>query len=255
MPSHPELLDYLASRFVEQGWSIKSAIREIVLTRSYRQASLHNVAAHELDPENRLLWRASHRRLEAEAYRDSLLAISGRLDPARGGPTLPLDVPDNIKFDRPALLVEEAKLSEAALHRRTVYLPMLRKSQLEPLEVLDLFDFPTPDETTGVRSVTTVPTQNLYLMNSPFVQEQARLTARALLERKDLDDQERIAYFFLKALNRPVTEQERVRALQFLADFEEQLTLLPDAPENPHLEAWARYCHAVFVSNEFLFRG
>ncbi len=256
MPSHSELLDYLASRFVEQGWSIKSVIREVVLTRSYRQASVHNVTAHELDPENRLLWRANNRRLEAEAYRDSLLAISGRLDLVRGGgPTLPLDVADNIDFGRPTLLLEEAKLSEATLRRRTVYLPMLRKSQLEQLEVLDLFDFPNPDETTGVRSVTTVPTQSLYLMNSPFVQEQARLMARVLLEKKELDDRKRIAHFTLKALNRPVTEQERVRALQFLADFEEQLTLLSNPPENPRLEAWARYCHAVIVSNEFLFRG
>ena len=255
MPSHPELLDYLASRFVEQGWSIKSAMREIVLTQTYRQASLHNVGAREIDPDNRLLWRINRRRLEAEAYRDFLLAISGRLDLARGGPSLPLDDPDNIKFDRPTLLVEDAKLDEATLRRRTVYLPMFRKSQLEPLEVLDLFDFPTPDETTGARSVTTVPTQSLYLMNSPFVQEQARVTAQALLERKELDDQERIAHLILKALNRPVTQREQVRALQFVADFEEELLLLPEAPENPQLEAWARYCHAVFLSNEFLFRG
>ena len=97
-PSHPQLLDYLASRFVEQGWSIKGMIRQIVLTQTYRQASSHDPKGQEADPDNRLLWRANRRRLEAEAYRDSVLAISTALDRTRGGPTLPLDIPDSVEL-------------------------------------------------------------------------------------------------------------------------------------------------------------
>ncbi len=254
-PSHPELLDYLASRFVQQGWSVKGMIREIVLTSTYRQGSNHNDDGHAMDPDNRLLWRAHRRRLEAETFRDSLLAISGRLDLARGGPSLPLGSLDNIGFGFPESLTKDAKLGEDVLRRRTVYLPTVRKSQLQQLELLDLFDFPNPDETTGARSVTTVPTQGLYLMNSPFVKRQALLTAESLLDNKGLDDSQRIAHLFLKVLNRPVTQPEVTRALEFLARFERDLAVLPERPDKPRREAWSRYCHAVFVSNEFLFRG
>ena len=113
-PSHPELLDYLASRFVELGWSIKSMIREIVLTRTYRQASSHNLKGDEVDPDNRLLWRANRRRLEAESYRDSVLAISGALDRTRGGPTLPLDIPESIALGFPTALTQDAKVNDKA---------------------------------------------------------------------------------------------------------------------------------------------
>ena len=254
-PSHPALLDYLAARFMERDWSIKRLIREIVLTKTYQQASHHNPAAHEVDPENRLLWRANRRRLEAEAFRDSLLSVSGRLDRTRGGPSLPLDSPKHIKFSFPQFLTSEAILSEETLARRTIYLPTLRKSQFEQLDVLNLFDFPDPNQANGARSVTTVPTQGLYLMNSPFLRDQARLTAQSLMQKKGLDDPARVRYFFLRALSRPVTESELVRALEFLSDFEKELASLPERPDNPRMEAWARYCHALFVSNEFLFRG
>ena len=254
-PSHPELLDYLASRFLEQGWSIKGMIREIVLTRTYRQASSHDPKRHQVDPDNRLLWRAHRRRLEAEAYRDSVLAISGALDRTRGGPTLPLDLPDSVELGEPTALTGDAKVSEEVLYRRTVYLPSVRKNQLPQLDMLNLFDFPDPDQTIGARSVTTVPTQSLYLMNSPFLREQALLTARTLLDAGGPDDKKRISDFLLQALNRPAEKQEVKRALEFIAAFEEKLGRLPEASENPRLEAWARYCHALFVSNEFLFRG
>ena len=254
-PSHPELLDHLASRFVEQGWSIKGMIREIVLTRTYRQASRHNLKGHEVDPDNRLLWRATRRRLEAESYRDSVLAISGALDRTRGGPTLPLDIPESIELGFPTALRQDAKVNERFLHRRTIYLPSVRKNQLPQLDLLNLFDFADPDQTIGSRSVTTVPTQSLYLMNSPFLREQALLTARALLEAGGPDDKTRVSGFLLQALNRPATRQEVNRALNFITSFEEKLGRLPEASENLRLKAWARYCHSVFASNEFLFRG
>ena len=231
-PSHPELLDYLASRFLEQGWSIKGMIREIVLTRTYRQASSHDPKRHQVDPDNRLLWRANRRRLEAEAYRDSVLAISGALDRTRGGPTLPLDLPDSVELGFPTALTQDAKVSEEVLYRRTVYLPSVRKNQLPQLDMLNLFDFPDPDQTIGARSVTTVPTQSLYLMNSPFLREQALLTARTLLDAGGPDDKKRISDFLLQALNRPATKQEVKRALEFIAAFEEKLGRLPEVSEN-----------------------
>ena len=254
-PSHPELLDYLASRFVEQGWSVKGMIREIVLTRAYRQDSRHKLKGHEVDPDNRLLWRANRRRLEAESLRDSVLAISGALDRTRGGPTLPLDIPESIVLGFPTALTQDAKVNEQFLFRRTIYLPSLRKNQLPQLDMLNLFDFADPDQTIGARSVTTVPTQSLYLMNSPFLHEQSLLTARTLLETGELDDKRRISDFHLQALNRPATKQEVNRALDFIASFEGKLGRLSEASENSRLTAWARYCHSVFASNEFLFRG
>ncbi len=254
-PSHPELLDHLATRFVELGWSVKGMIREIVLTRTYRQASRHKLKGHEVDPDNRLLWRANRRRLEAESFRDSVLAISGALDHTRGGPTLPLDIPESIELGFPTALRQDAKVNEQFLYRRTVYLPSVRKNQLPQLDMLNLFDFPDTDQTIGARSVTTVPTQSLYLMNSPFLHEQSLLTARTLLEAGGPDDKKRVSDFLLQALNRPATKQEVNRALDFIASFEEKLGRLSEASENPRLTAWARYCHSVFASNEFLFRG
>ena len=254
-PSHPELLDHLATRFVELGWSVKGMIREIVLTRTYRQASRHKLKGHEVDPDNRLLWRANRRRLEAESLRDSVLAISGALDRTRGGPTLPLDIPESIVLGFPTALTQDAKVNEQFLYRRTIYLPSLRKNQLPQLDMLNLFDFADPDQTIGARSVTTVPTQSLYLMNSSFLREQSFLTARTLLETGELDDKRRISDFHLQALNRPATKQEVNRALDFIASFEGKLGRLSEASENPRLTAWARYCHSMFASNEFLFRG
>ncbi|MDE2928943.1 MAG: DUF1553 domain-containing protein [Acidobacteriota bacterium] len=254
-PSHPELLDYLASRFVELGWSVKGMIREIVLTGTYRQASNHNLRGHEIDPDNRLLWRANRRRLEAESYRDAVLAISGALDRTRGGPTLPLDIPESIALGFPTALTQDAKVNDEILNRRTIYLPSVRKNQLPQLDLLNLFDFPDPDQTIGARSVTTVPTQSLYLLNSPFLREQALLTARTLLEAGAPDDKTRVSDFFLQALNRPATNQEVEQALDFIAKFEVKLGRLPEASDDSRLNAWARYCHSVFASNEFLFRG
>ena len=131
----------------------------------------------------------------------------------------------------------------------------MRKNQLPQLDMLNLFDFADPDQTIGARSVTTVPTQSLYLMNSSFLREQSLLTARTLLETGELDDKKRVSVFLLQALNRPATKQEVNRALDFIASFEGKLGRLSEASENPRLTAWARYCHSVFASNEFLFRG
>ena len=244
-PSHPKLLDYLAARFVEQGWSVKTLIREIVLSRTYRLGPQHIEASAKSDPENRLLWRANRRRLEGEAFRDAVLAVSGKLDRRRGGFTLPIDIPDNVRTVSPPFLTARAKLGEERRYRRTVYLPTLRKSQMDELDVLNLFDFPDPNTATGARDVTTVPTQALFLMSSPFLLEQSKYAAQAVLERES-SDAERVHSFLLRALGRPAGPRETDAALEFLQQMEAEMT---------REEAWARWCHAVLVSNEFLFRS
>ena len=245
-PSHPELLDYLAVRLQRQEWSLKALIREIVLSATYRLSASHSGEAAAADPENTLFWRANRRRLEAEAIRDAVLFVSDSMDFRAGGPTLPLGSRGSVQMGQPPLLAGSLELTSSIRNRRTVYLPVLRKSQLSDVDVLNLFDFPDPNAVKGRRDVTTVPTQALYLMNSPFLVRQARAAARRLLAEPGLDDGGRVNTFLRKALSRPATGQEIAQALAFLRDTETELG---------RDEAWARYCHAVFASSEFLFRG
>ena len=156
-PSHPELLDWLASRFVRGGWSMKRLHREIVLSATYQQSSRFDARAYEIDPGNILLWRTNRRRLEVEAWRDALLAVSGRLDPTVGGPSVGLDTTGNC--------------------RRTCY-AVISRHDLAPL--LRLFDFPDPNITSGGRLETTVPLQQLFVLNSEFMIQSARSLARRL---------------------------------------------------------------------------
>ena len=156
-PSHPELLDWLASRFVRGGWSIKRLHREILLSATYQQSSQFDARAQEIDPGNTLLWRMNRRRLEVEAWRDAMLAVSGQLDPTVGGPSVDLDTKGNC--------------------RRTCYAAISRHD-LAPL--LRLFDFPDPNITSGGRLETTVPLQQLFVLNSEFMIQTARALARRL---------------------------------------------------------------------------
>lgn len=245
-PSHPALLDYLAVRFRDLDWSVKSLIREIVLSRTYRLAAAHDERAAAVDPENRLLWRSNRRRLQAETIRDSILLVSGSLDFQAGGPSLPLKTLGTLQMGQPPSLASGLQLDDHVRQRRTVYLPTLRKSQLPALDVMNLFDFPDPNAVKGRRDVTTVPTQALFLMNSPFLIEHSQRAARALLADGEASDAERVARFLLRALGRPARADDIARAKAFLRDTDGVL----DAEA-----AWARYCHAVFASNEFLFRS
>ena len=245
-PSHPDLLDYLALRLQNLNWSTKALIREIVLSRTYGLAAEHEHLAASKDPENLLLWRSNRRRLEAETIRDSVLAVSGSLDYRSGGPSLPLESRGSVSMGQPPALTRTMELTDSIRFRRTVYLPMLRKSQLSEVDVLNLFDFPDPNTVKGNRDVTTVPTQALYLMNSPFLIKQSRAVARAMLEKGGVSDEDRVRDFVLRALGRPASSKDIARAVSFLSDTEAELG---------RDEAWARYCHAIFASNEFLFRG
>jgi hypothetical protein len=202
-PSHPELLDYLAVRFVEQGWSVKKLIREIMLSHAYRLASAAEPAVATanatVDPENRLVWRMNRRRLEAEAIRDTILLVAGTLDLRGGGP----GVKSGTKAERDYVFDDV---------RRSVYTPVFRNRLLELFEA---FDFPDPNTVLGKRNVSTVSTQALFLMNSPFVMEQSRAAAgRALV--CPGDDANRLEMAYRTALGRPPMPRERELSLAYL---------------------------------------
>ena len=211
-PSHPELLDNLAVQFVEGGWSVKSLVRSLVLTRAYRQASMFNKSAFEHDPDNRLLWRIPKRRLEAEVIRDAMLAASGDLDLSRPVGSLV----GNVIGDGPISLIGLNPNVPADLDgstHRSVYLPVLRDRLPD---VLDLFDFAEPTLVTGSRETTNVPVQALYLMNSPFVRERAESLARRLQSETDNTD-EQIRRAFLLCFSREPDTDEFALAREFLA--------------------------------------
>jgi hypothetical protein len=198
-PSHPELLDYLAQRFVEQGWSVKKLIREIMLSHAYRLRCAAHPQATVVDPENRLVWRMNRRRLDAEAIRDAMLVVAGRLDRTIGGAT----VKAGTKAERDYVFDEV---------RRSIYTPVFRNRLLELFEV---FDFADPNLVLGKRNVSTVAPQALYLMNSPFVQAQARAAAETALAVGG-DDARRLDIGYRTALGRPPTARERELALAYL---------------------------------------
>jgi hypothetical protein len=201
-PSHPELLDYLASRFIEDGWSVKSTIRRVVLSRTDRQSIRATERAERIEPGNKLLSHMSRRRLEAECIRDAMLSIAGNLDPHAAGRAFPED------------LNAERNYRFAGETRRSVYLPVFRYNIPD---LYDVFDFANPSTVVGQRSVSTLPTQALFLMNSDFVLRQARRAAARLLEDPDtLSDRDRLEKAYVLALGRPPTDDEREAAMEHL---------------------------------------
>jgi hypothetical protein len=233
-PSHPELLDHLALNFVDNGWSLKKLIRTIVLSRAYRLSSQFDEKNFEVDPDNVLVWRMPKRRLEAEALRDTMLTLSGRLDltPSKGSP-ISRNGEGNIGF--------RFRGGEADDPHRTVYLPIVR--DLVP-EVLTLFDFPDPSLILGERATTTVPAQSLYLMNNPFVLRQAERMAEGLLASSE-DDTARLTRAYLLCYSRPPSAKERKATEKFIEDY---------GRKQSRKATWAALCQALFASAEFSHR-
>jgi len=222
-PTHPELLDYLAARFLADGQSLKRMHRLIVLSNTYRQQSVEDPRGREVDPENRLFWRANPRRLEFEAYRDSLLFAAGRLDTKIGGKPVDLE-------------------AEPFTTRRTVYGYIDR--QVLP-DIFRTFDFASPDASTAQRPKTTVPQQALFAMNSPFAIEQAKqLVARAEIAEKT-DPMERAKALYRIVLAREATDDEARLGCDFVASC-------GDTQGQP-LSAWEQYAQVLLMSNEFAF--
>lgn len=238
-PSHPELLDYLAAEFTENGWSTKKMVRRIMLTSTYQSSTTHMAAAAHADPENRQLWRMNRKRLEAESLRDAVLALSGALDVTMGGDS----------NSRSNGAPPQAQ-SFQDLTRRSIYLPVLRG---DVNELFQVFDFPDPHTLAGKRHVTTAATQALYLMNSPFMAQQARRWAEKLKENSSNSDADLIHEAYLAAYARPCTDAERERAVDFLKKFDRALVQIePDATAR-RTRALQAFCQGILQSTEFRF--
>ena len=224
-PTHPELLDYLAVQFVEQGWSVKALVRQIMLSRTYQLSTDFNEANYETEPDNTLLWRMNRRRMEVEALRDSILRISGELNRER--PEAPAKTWDRNKLIRPG--DKQIKPWEATETYRSVYVPIVRNNVNR---FYRNFDFPDPAETHGARDITTVAPQALFLMNSGFVTSHANVAAERLLA-KPVSDHERVRLAFRQTLTRDPNAQEVERALAYVKATEENFSseTRPPAPE------------------------
>jgi hypothetical protein len=220
---------------MEGGWSVKALIREIVLSRSYRQASTYRPDAFARDPDNRLLWRVSKCRLDAEVIRDSMLAVSGLLDTSRR----PASVVAELGGQSISLIGFNPKIPADldGSHRRSIYLPVLRDHLPD---VLEHFDFANPTLVTGDRDVTNVPLQALYLLNGPFVREQAS----ALAQRVAKDEPSlsaRIRHAFILCFNRSPDEREAKLAQEFFKA----------APADDGNAVMTAFCQSLLLSAEF----
>jgi hypothetical protein len=250
-PSHPELLDHLACRFMDHGWSVKRLIRDLVLTRAYRLATDSAAANVERDPDNILLWRMAPRRIEAECLRDAILAVSGQLDPyppekpflSRFHPRRDAELSTFKPFVAPSDFVD---------NHRSVYLPVLRGALPD---IFQLFDFAPPERPVAQRDESVVPAQSLYFMNNAWVIEQSRHTARRLLEDAAPSDIQRVATLYQLAFARPPTDAETARAEKFLAGSDQLLpdpkSKMPPGPAQLREARWISLCQAVFASAEF----
>jgi hypothetical protein len=269
IPSDPQLLDYLAIRFRDDGrWSLKSLVREIVLSGAYRMSSTHDAALAQVDPDNRWLWRMNRRRLSAESIRDGMLAIAGTLDRGRGGDALGLEIPGNVGGIGDTVNLPTYSLShlpEQVAQRRSVYLPFLRSAPNGPLEILSVFDFPHPSDITGQRAERTVATQALFLLNAPLVQQQAERTAdRFILKTPSATEggangsaasrrADSVRQLYLAVINRPAQPDEILAATKFVDQFKQSAAGLPNPPADLDRAAWTEFCRALLASNDFLF--
>jgi hypothetical protein len=223
-PSHPALLDYLASTFMDDGWSIKRLHRRILLSNTYQQASSDRPPCREVDPENRLLWHFNRQRLDMEAMRDSLLAVSQRLDPQLYG--RPVDI-----------------AGDPQCRRRTIY-GLVDRAHLPGF--FRAFDFANPDQSAERRPQTTVPQQALFAMNSPFVIEQARALAHRPEVAGKLSPVDRIEALYQTVFGRRPEEAETDLAEHFITEVSTH-------KDESKLDSWEQYAQVLLLSNEFMF--
>ena len=232
-PTHPELLDFLAATFMEDGWSVKRLIRRIATSRVYRLSSEVSDSVVQADPENLYLARAFRRRLDAESLRDSVLQISGQLD---------LSVTGGMTIGKTATYDNGYRHDIYSTQIRSVYVPFFRNSMLETFEV---FDIANPNLVTGRRTTSTLPAQALYLLNSPFALEQSELAAKHFLETQSADPSAvgvMIDEAYRQTLTRRPTDAER----RTVAGFVSERGI--DSPET-----WTAVFQALFASMDFRY--
>jgi hypothetical protein len=245
-PTNPALLDTLAVQFMRDGWSVKKLVRSLVLSHAYQLSGAHDSVANEIDPDNHLVWRASQRRLDAEAIRDAMLTASCQLDVAPPKGSLVSAIGDGYigKGIRPEVF------SEAQSKKRSVYLPVVR--DFVP-DVLQVFDFAEPSLVVASRDVTNVPSQALFMMNNDFVRAQSMAMAKRILA-SPLDYPSRVTFAYQVALGRKPTDAERKRADQYLLN--EARALIPVKGGNKDEASalsWSTFCQALFACAEFRY--
>lgn len=245
-PTHPELLDYLARRLIDSGWSTKSLIREIVLSDTFRQSSANSAQGMEKDPENDLFYRYMSRRLEAEIIRDSLLSVSGRLDPTMFGPSVNPHRPED---------VDRRKLCAGPLDgngRRSLYLKVTR---MGPSRLLELFNFPDPSMTRGRRDRTNVPAQALGLLNHPLVHQQADVHAERLLKEttSTMDFELTLENLFLRLFSRTPSDIESKEYAHFFDELaaEHGISFRDEALKSTVV--WKDLIHLLYNLKEFTY--
>lgn len=239
-PTHPALLDWLASEFIEGRWSTKRLQRTILLSRTYRLQSVPRDDAVAVDPENRLWWRSPLRRLEAEALRDAMLAVSGTLDTALGGSLL--------HVDNRAYFFDHTSKDQTRYNvpRRSLYLPVVRNHLYD---VFTLFDYTDASVLNGNRATTTVAPQALFLLNSSLVESSSRQIATRLLALPATDNAERIDRLYERVLSRPASRLE-IRLAETFLD-----SVTPSLPVKSvtRVDRWQALCHVLLASNEFIY--
>jgi len=243
LPSHPELLDWLAAQFMQSGWDVKALHRMIMLSRTYQLSSDDHEGNLQRDPTNVLLWRYSRRALDAESIRDSLLAVSGLLDR-----TVPREHPFP-PVDQWAFTIHQPFYAVYDSQHRSVYL-MLQRNRRHPF--LSAFDAADPNQSVAERLPTITPTQSLYLMNSPFVHQAAVSFAERLM--KDVSDPEaRVRVAIETAHGRPAESADIAQALEFLHNYQTRLQSGAVSGTDPEAGAWSAFARVLLTSNAFLF--
>jgi hypothetical protein len=242
-PQERELLDYLAARFVEEGWSVKRMIRTLVLTRAFRRGAHSADAARTADPQNRLLHRYPARRMDAETVRDGLLTISGRLDRKLFGPSI-----EPYRSQE----IADKRLWSGPLDghgRRSLY---LKNTLLEGPRFLEVFNFPGGKVAQGRRDVTNVPAQALAMLNDPFVLQASGVWAERLVKQQDKSPGERIAFMFRAALGRAPTAEEQQRCERLVTQLAQEYEVSPEKTL-ASADVWKAFAHTIFNWQEFIF--
>ena len=246
-PTHPLLLDHLATVFVDDGGSIKNLIRRIMTSRAYRLSTASSPAGQAADPDNDLLWRMNQRRLEAEAIRDAMLMAAGDLDLTPGEASIVAKVGDGLVGR--TLKAEQLQQEQ---NKRSVYLPIVRG---ELPDILRIFDFPEPSIIGGVRDVTTVPTQALFMMNNKFVIDTAESFARRLLDEESMEDDMRVRLAYRLSVSREPTDDEVEAVLGYIHEMHSILKsqTTKKQQDESQLRAWSSFCQTLFASSEFRY--